>query len=107
MDKTVSQFLPLSTVTADEADQYYLQVHTRFARHFLREMEQVVSYHINRAVAEYELVGLGPAPARVPLHLIPPWILRPSGRRGNGLLRSRARAAISRQGGSQCSDPQV
>ncbi|MFB7222743.1 hypothetical protein [Streptomyces sp. NPDC056227] len=57
MDKTVSQFLPLSTVTADEADQYYLQVHTRFARHFLREMGQVVSYHINRAVAEYELGG--------------------------------------------------
>ncbi|MGX4694851.1 hypothetical protein [Streptomyces sp. JNUCC 63] len=57
MDKTVSHFLPLPTVTADEADQHYLQVHTRFARHFLREMEQVVSYHINRAVAEYDLVG--------------------------------------------------
>ncbi|MFD7407818.1 hypothetical protein ACFV7R_35335 [Streptomyces sp. NPDC059866] len=56
-DKTVSHFLPLSTVTADEADRHYLAVHTRFARHFLREMDQVVSYHIARAVAEYDLAG--------------------------------------------------
>lgn len=57
MDKTVSHFLPLPSMTAEAADLHYLQVHTRFARHFLRGMDWVVSYHINRAVAEYDLLG--------------------------------------------------
>ncbi|MGI5159141.1 hypothetical protein [Microbispora sp. CA-102843] len=56
-DKTISHFLPASTVTAEEADRYYLRVHTRFARHFLREKSQVISYHINQATAEYDLLG--------------------------------------------------
>jgi hypothetical protein len=56
-DKTVSHFLPLSTVPADEADRHYTEVHTRFARGFLRELEQVVSYHTARAVAGYDAAG--------------------------------------------------
>ncbi|MEY9211779.1 hypothetical protein NI17_008785 [Thermobifida halotolerans] len=62
--KTVSHFLPASTVTAEEADRYYTRVHTRFARHFLREMDQVVSYHTNRAVAQYDLLGGWERPPR-------------------------------------------
>lgn len=57
MDKTVSHFLPLSTVTAEDADRHYLRVHTRFARNLLRGMDHVVSYHTDRAVAEYDLNG--------------------------------------------------
>lgn len=55
--KAISHFLPSATLTAEEANRYYLRVHTRFARHFLREMEQVVSYHTGRAVAQYDLLG--------------------------------------------------
>lgn len=55
--KAISHFLPASTVTAEKANEYYLRVHTRFARHFLREMDQVVSYHTGRAVAQYDLLG--------------------------------------------------
>lgn len=55
--KTLSHFHPASTVTAEQADAYYLRVHTRFARHFLRGMDQVVSYHTNRAEAGYDLLG--------------------------------------------------
>ncbi len=55
--KTISHFRPASVVTAEQADRYYLRVHTRFARHFLRGMDQVVSYHTNRAEAGYDLLG--------------------------------------------------
>ncbi|WP_433496594.1 hypothetical protein ACQP1K_16470 [Sphaerimonospora sp. CA-214678] len=56
-DKTISHFLPASAVTPEEADRYYRRVHSRFARRFLREKSQVISYHVNRATAEYDLLG--------------------------------------------------
>jgi hypothetical protein len=55
--KTISSFLPVSTVSLEECDRHYREVHTRFARRFMRETDDVVSYHINRATAEYDLVG--------------------------------------------------
>jgi len=56
-DKTISQFLPLSSISWNEADRHYRRVHTKFARRVLRGMDHVVSYHINRAEAEYDLNG--------------------------------------------------
>jgi hypothetical protein len=56
-DKSISQFLPLSSITADDADRHYREVHTRFARNLLRAKQQVISYHVNRAVREYDLNG--------------------------------------------------
>jgi hypothetical protein len=57
LDKTVSHFLPLSVVTAEEADRHYERVHTRFARQLLRQRAHVVSYHTARAVAQYDAAG--------------------------------------------------
>ena len=55
--KTISQFLPLGASDPEECDRYYREVHTRYARGFLREMEHVRSYHIGRAEAAYDLNG--------------------------------------------------
>lgn len=55
--KNISHFLPVSTRTPEECDRHYTEVHTRFARSFLREMDDVVAYHINRATAEYDMSG--------------------------------------------------
>lgn len=55
--KNISHFLPVSTVPPEECDRHYTDVHSRFARGFMRAADDVVSYHINRAVAEYDLVG--------------------------------------------------
>jgi hypothetical protein len=57
LTKTISHFLPVSTVPIEECDRHYREVHTRFARRFMRDMDDVVSYHIDRATAEYDLVG--------------------------------------------------
>jgi len=57
LDKTISIFQPLDASTPHEVDRHYRQVHTRFARNFLREMPQVMSYHISRAEAEFDLNG--------------------------------------------------
>lgn len=54
-DKTIAHFLPLSSVSRRDADAHYRRVHTPFARRVLREMDHVVSYHINRADREYDL----------------------------------------------------
>lgn len=55
--KTISTFQPLAASDRAECDRYYQDVHTRFARHFLWEMDHVVSYHIGRADAGYDLNG--------------------------------------------------
>jgi hypothetical protein len=55
--KTISQFLPLSSVSRRDAVRHYRKVHTRFARRLLREMDQVVSYHIDRADREFDVNG--------------------------------------------------
>ena len=55
--KTISHFLPVSTRSRGECDRHYMEVHTRFARRFLREMDDVVAYHVGLATAEYDLSG--------------------------------------------------
>lgn len=56
-DKTFSTFSPLAAQPVEESDRHYREVHSPFARRFLREMEQVVSYHTARATAELDLAG--------------------------------------------------
>lgn len=51
-----------------------------------RTTPRSADHHLGRAESESEVIGL------------PPWILRRSGRRGNGLLRSRAGIAVSPPG---------
>jgi hypothetical protein len=55
--KSIAQFLPLAASSREECDRYYRDVHTRFARSFLREMEHVLSYHIGLAQAAYDVNG--------------------------------------------------
>lgn len=62
--KTISQFLPLAASTPQECDSYYREVHTRFARGFLRAMPHVLSYHVGLAEAAYDVAGGWRAPAR-------------------------------------------
>jgi hypothetical protein len=62
--KTISQFQPLAASTRADADRYYRDVHSRFARGFLREMAQVRSYHTGLAVASYDVRGGWAAPPR-------------------------------------------
>ncbi|MCW2613534.1 MAG: hypothetical protein JWN08_528 [Frankiales bacterium] len=56
-DKTLSTFAPLAALPTEESDRHYREVHAPFARRFLREMDQVVSYHTARATAELDLGG--------------------------------------------------
>lgn len=56
-DKTFSTFAPLVALPVEESDRHYREVHAPFARGFLREMDQVVSYHTARATAELDLTG--------------------------------------------------
>jgi hypothetical protein len=57
LDKTFSTFAPLAALPVEESDRHYREVHAPFARRFLREMDQVVSYHTARATAELDLGG--------------------------------------------------
>lgn len=56
-DKTFSTFAPLAALPVEESERHYRDVHTPFARRFLRELDQVVSYHTARATAELDLGG--------------------------------------------------
>ena len=57
MNKSIAQFQPLAGQSREDADRHYSKVHTRFARAQLRAMPHVLSYHTNRAEAEYDLAG--------------------------------------------------
>lgn len=57
LDKTVSSFNPVSSRTPEECDRHYLEVHSRWARNLLRDRSHVISYHIDRAVAAYDVRG--------------------------------------------------
>lgn len=50
-------FSPLASVAEDECDRHYREVHVPFARRMLRGLDQVLSYHTARAVAERDLAG--------------------------------------------------
>ena len=55
--KSIAHFLPLADLPREAADRHYREVHTRFARAELRGMPHVLSYHTNRADAEFDLAG--------------------------------------------------
>lgn len=57
MSKSISQFLPLTGQSREDADRHYRRAHTRFARAQLRTMPHVLTYHTNRAEAEYDIAG--------------------------------------------------
>lgn len=56
-DKTMSSFNPLSSLGLDECERHYSTVHTRWARHLLRDRPHMVSYHVDRARAAYDVRG--------------------------------------------------
>lgn len=56
-DKTMSSFNPLWSLGIDECERHYSDVHTRWARHLLRDRPHMVSYHIDRATAAYDVRG--------------------------------------------------
>lgn len=56
-DKTVSSFAPLASLGLDECERHYSTVHTRWARHLLRDRPHLLSYHIDRALAAYDVRG--------------------------------------------------
>jgi hypothetical protein len=55
--KSIAQFHPLAGQSREAADRHYLEVHSPFARRTLRDMPHVLSYHINRADAQFDLNG--------------------------------------------------
>jgi hypothetical protein len=65
--KTISHFQPLAASTRAACDRYYREVHTRFARGFLRRMPNVRSYHVGLAEAGFDVAGGWAAP---------PWTFR-------------------------------
>ena len=60
--KTISQFQPLAASTREACDRHYREVHTRFARGFLRELPHVRSYHVGLAESAYDVAGGWAAP---------------------------------------------
>ncbi|SFY35178.1 nuclear transport factor 2 family protein [Streptomyces atratus] len=75
----------------------YLRFNREYPGDWRVRVERVVADGQGRqaAVRTRFTVGAEELPA---IHRIPPWILRPSGRRGIGLLRSRARSGVSPPG---------
>lgn len=55
--KTIACFNPVSTQPVAESERYYVEVHTRYARHWLRQAEGYLSYHTNRVVRQYDIFG--------------------------------------------------
>lgn len=55
--KTYAHFLPLAALPVHESDRHYREVHTRWARGFLRELPDVVSYATDRVLAERDPAG--------------------------------------------------
>jgi hypothetical protein len=53
----MSSFNPVVSLGLDECERHYSTVHTRWARHLLRDRPHVVSYHIDRASAAYDVRG--------------------------------------------------
>jgi hypothetical protein len=57
MGKAFSRFMPTPSRTPQECERHYTEVHVRMAQELLRPMPALVSYHINRAVAQADVVG--------------------------------------------------
>jgi hypothetical protein len=57
MGKSISRFMPTPSRTREECERHYTEVHVRMAQNLLRPMPALVSYHINRAVAQADVNG--------------------------------------------------
>jgi hypothetical protein len=57
MGKSFSRFLPTPSRTAEECERHYTAVHVRMAQNLLAPMPALVSYHINRAIAQADAGG--------------------------------------------------
>ena len=57
MGKSFSRFLPTPSRSPEECERHYTAVHVRMAQDLLRPMPALVSYHVNRAVAQADVVG--------------------------------------------------
>ena len=57
MGKSISRFLPTPSRSPEECERHYTEVHVRMAQELLRPMPALVSYHVNRAVAQADVTG--------------------------------------------------
>ena len=57
MGKSISRFLPTPTRTPEECERHYTEVHVRMAQDLLRPMPALISYHVNRALAQADVTG--------------------------------------------------
>jgi hypothetical protein len=57
MGKSISRFDPTPSRTPQECERHYTEVHLRMAQDLLRPMPALVSYHVNRAVAQADVAG--------------------------------------------------
>ena len=57
MGKSMSHFHPTPSRAPEECERHYTEVHLRMAQELLRPMPALVSYHVNRAVAQADVTG--------------------------------------------------
>lgn len=57
MSKSMSRFEPTPARAPEECERHYTRVHVRMAQDLLRPMPGLISYHINRAVAQADVTG--------------------------------------------------
>ena len=57
MGKSISRFEPTPSRAPEECERHYRNVHVRMAQELLRPMPALISYHVNRAVAQADIVG--------------------------------------------------
>ena len=57
MGKSISRFEPTPSRTPKECERHYTEVHVRMAQELLRPMPALISYHVDRAVAQADVVG--------------------------------------------------
>jgi hypothetical protein len=57
MGKSISRFQPTPSRTPEECERHYTEVHVRMAQELLRPMPALISYHVDRAVAQADVVG--------------------------------------------------
>src|ERR1700757_699055 len=57
MGKSISRFEPTPSRTPEECERHYTEVHVRMAQELLRPMPALISYHVDRAVAQADGAG--------------------------------------------------
>ena len=57
MGKSFSRFEPTPSRTPEECERHYTEVHVRMAQELLRPMPALISYHVDRGVAQADVSG--------------------------------------------------